>query len=201
MPQNVDDKEHDKKNSRKPADRVPGVAKGPKAEAAPEFRGGGHTVERCRSCRIASLRLSTSGAPSIEQLQATKQVGYVTVKENEPALTITAGTEPHDCPCTWSLVGIEYVEVLTGAAARLKRQNFQFSQLIETITVDPANARNPYVTVNNCTMTIKIKDINDDLRQGINTGKPLSQGVVVRIGVRVKCGTEPVKLIINIVDA
>jgi len=151
---------------------------------------------------VVSLNLATSGAPSITELQDGGRVGYVTVKENEPALTIKANTRPPNCPCKWSLVGIEYVEVLTGAAAQLKRRNFQFHQLIETITINPANPQNPYITVNNCTLTINIKSLNDDLRRGINTGRPpFSQGVVVRLGVRVKCGTKAVQLIINVADA
>lgn len=179
-----------------------GVGKGQRPGAPPRFGAAPKTVDRCRNCRITSLVLATTGAPSITQPQVVRKVGFVTVKENEPELTIRATTAPPECPCVWSLVGVEYVEILTGAAAKMKRRNFHFHQIIETITIDPANPRNPYASVNGCTLKIKIKDLNDDLRAGINTGKsPFAQGVVVRLGVRVKCGTTPVTLLINVADA
>jgi hypothetical protein len=196
----------DKKPPNPPGDGPPdpGIVKRGRPAAQPGFGAPRPPVaDRCRDCEVISLTLSTSGGPTItDPGTAGRKTAYLTVKENEPALTIKANTRPADCPCVWSQVGIDYVEILTGAAARTKRRHFKFDQVIERVTVDPLTGRSPYITLANCTITFNIDALNKDLRAGINTGKPVFvQGVVVDLIVRVKCGRNDRVIIVNVTDA
>jgi hypothetical protein len=74
-------------------------------------------------------------------------------------------------------------------------------QTYETISIDPADPQNPYVTIRNCTMTILISAPNNDLRDGINTRHVFFQGVPVEIAVAVRCGDKAVTLVIALLDA
>jgi hypothetical protein len=185
-------------------DRTPAAAGGAKkGQPAPKKRPAkaGPADVPCLDCQITQLVLSATQRSIFDPGTAGK-IGLINIREDEPLLRIRAVPSDSKCPCSWSNVEIEYVEVLTGAAKRMKRRHFKLAQLLETINVDPANPRNPYFAVTGCTMRIRIADINTDLRNGINTGKPpFSQGVVTRLTLAVKCGGTPVELRINYLDA
>jgi hypothetical protein len=49
-------------------------------------------------------------------------------------------------------------------------------------------------------LTLRISQLNDDLRKGINTENVFFQGVVTLIKVGVKCNSKIVTLYLNITD-
>ncbi|MGQ0761550.1 MAG: hypothetical protein ACT4OT_05980 [Acidobacteriota bacterium] len=172
---------------------IEGVKKGKPVDVPPrDFprpRGGSRL--NCSKCKITSV--------NNQQVPAGKTNAVAYIAEDTKTFTITATRQPADCSCTWSNVNIEFVAIATGAAARIKRKNFKFDQIVEIVTVNP-NRRNPYFTVNECSLTLKISQLNDDLRRGINTENVFFQGVVTLIKVGVKCNSMIFTLYLNITD-
>ncbi|HEX5702838.1 MAG TPA: hypothetical protein VFX97_06545 [Pyrinomonadaceae bacterium] len=160
------------------------------AKAFPRRRGGPRL--NCRNCRITSV----NGQP----VPAGKNNATAYITENTNTFDIRATRQPADCPCTWSNVNIEYVAIAIGTiATRLKRKDFKFDQILEVAQINP-NRPNPYFTVNECTLTVKISQLNDDFRNGINTSGLFIKGVVTLIKVGVKCNSKIFTLYLNITD-
>ncbi len=153
----------------------------------------GQTVDGCHNCVIRAL----NGQPFPPgTTTATNFLPETTI-----AFVINATPNPANCPCTWSNeLYVEYVAVLTGAAKLIKRKNLQFPQILELIKIDPHNPQNPYATIAGCRLTISIKQLNADLRAGINTQHAFFQGVPTRIKLGVKCNSAVRTIVINITD-
>ena len=159
------------------------------AEDFPRRRGGVRL--NCSKCRITSV--------NNQQVPPGKNNAVAYIAEDSTSFTIAATRQPADCPCIWSNVNIEFAAIATGAAARIKRKDFKFDQILEIVTVNP-NRRNPYFTINDCSLTLGISQLNDDLRKGINTENVFFQGVVTLIKVGVKCNSKIFTLYLNITD-
>jgi hypothetical protein len=150
-------------------------------------------VDRCRNCVIAAL--------NNQQFPPGTTTASAFQPENVAVYTINARPNPATCPCEWSKeIYVEYVAVLTGAASTIKRRNLQFPQVLELIKIDPRDPKNPYVTINGCRLSIKIKDLNRDLRAGINTQHAFFQGVVTALKLGVKCNSQTRTIYITITD-
>ena len=151
------------------------------------------TTERCRNCVITAL--NGQGFPA----GTTTATAYE--PDNTRAYTLTATPSDARCPCKWSNeLWIEYVAVATGHATRLKRKNMQMPQVLELIKMDLHDPNNPYVTITGCTITIRISDLNRDLRAGINTQNVFFKGVVTRLELGVSCNQTYRTIVINITD-
>lgn len=179
-----------RKNVKKADDVKQGIKKG--VEPSPENFASGKTQERCRNCRITAIN-GINFPPG-------KNTARVNITENTALFTLTSTPNPETCPCKWSEVGVEYVAVLTGAAKILKRKSFTMPQIIELIKIDPNNSNNPYFTINNCQLSMKIKDLNTDLRNGINAQHAFFQGVPMSITVKVKCNSHVRTIVVEITD-
>jgi hypothetical protein len=151
----------------------------------------------CNSCTILGLSLTTGGPPNIFNPGARGSVGFIELQWDTPALTIQATPSIAECPCTWQLV-VEYIEIITGGAAVLKRPfSFQFPQLLQTVQL-PIGP--PYSTVAGCRLTLDVQTLNNDLLAGFNVASVFAKGILNRIGVRVSCGGDWVTLYIQIID-
>jgi hypothetical protein len=169
-----------------------GIKKG-KPEALPRGAMPPATIDRCRNCVISALNGQAFPPGST--------TGTTAVPENQAQLQITATPNPANCPCKWSNeVYVEYVGVLTGHATKLKRKNFQFPQVVELIKIDPRDPKNPYVTIAGCTITIQISQLNQDLRNGINTQHAFFRGVVTRLKLGVSCNKSYRTIYIDVTD-
>jgi hypothetical protein len=145
----------------------------------------------CKNCTITTINGQQVGPG---------RNGVAFISEDTKEFTLTATRNPANCPCNWSNVNIEYVAVATGSAKNLKRKNFKFDQLLQVITINGNDPRNPYITINNCVLTIKISQLNKDLRDGINTQRVFFKGVVTLVKLGVKCNGRIVTLYLNITD-
>lgn len=155
----------------------------------PRPRGGARLD--CRNCKITSV--------NGQQVPAGKNNATAFVAENTATFTISATRQPAACPCVWSNVNIEFAAIATGSAKLLKRKNFKFDQVLDVVKINP-NRPNPYFTINDCTLTLKISRLNDDFRDGINTESVFFQGVITLIKVGVKCNSKIFTLYLNITD-
>ncbi len=96
-------------------------------------------------------------------------------------------SKPH-CPCIWSNIALSYVWNLAGPE-NIKRRHLQMPQLIDSSN-NNLNPNGAYVTRAACTLTIKISDLNRDMRNGSIT-LPFRKGVPLEISTMVKCDPRP----------
>jgi hypothetical protein len=151
----------------------------------------GGTTERpnCNDCRITSITVTRdANPPETAAFPANRNSVEFPVLENVNTLTVSVTTSKPHCPCIWSNIALSYVWNLAGPE-NIKRRHLQMPQLIDSSNnnLDPNGA---YVTRAACTLTIKISDLNRDMRNGSIT-PPFRKGVPLEISTMVKCDPRP----------
>jgi len=130
-----------------------------------------------------------------------REIGAFRLPESTMALAFTAKPSIEDCPCKWDdQITVEYIRIHTGLANQTRRQLFLVPQLVQTSRARISALPN-HVTVNACTLEIKISRINQDLRDGNIGGTSFNfKAVPLRVGARVRCNGKWRKLMLEITD-
>jgi hypothetical protein len=156
----------------------------------------------CRDCVIQGTVYKIQGTPPQQQnFRDRRNVGGFELRENTPALEITAVPSNPDCPCQWDDRGnVEYIAIFLGLANQTRKQLFRMPPILQSRGFSIRNLPN-YFTMNGCTLTIDISRINQDLRAGNIGGAPFNlKAVPTRLGLRVRCNGVWRKLLIVITD-
>ena len=163
--------------------------------------GGTHVRLNCRDCIIKKVVFKVGSKNKEIQFRTRRQVGGYRVSESTTAIKITAEPSIPGCKCTWDdRINVEFIRIHTGLANQTREQLFKMPQLVETRRTRISKQPN-YLTVNRCTLTIKIKSINQALRNGNIKGAQFNlKAVPTRIGVRVRCNGKWRTLLIVITD-
>ena len=167
-----------------------------------EERGGGtHVRHSCRDCIIKKVSFKVGNQNKEIRFRTRRQVGGYRVSESTTSIKITAEPSISDCTCTWDdKINVEFIRIHTGLANQTRNQLFKMPQLVETRRARISKQPN-FITINECTLTMKIKSINQALRNGNVKGAQFNlKAVPTRIGVRVRCNGKWRTLLIVITD-